>query len=149
MRVSHVPSDSRWAPRAPVKRVAWGLLALFMTAMGVAHFTASEFFVRAMPPYLPWHLELVYLSGVCEIAGGLGLLVPRLRVAAAWGLVALFVAVFPANIHMAVNAVQPADTPIEPWIWWARLPFQALFIAWAWWMTRPDHPRRSADAPAT
>ena len=61
-------------------------------------------FVRAMPPYLPWHLGLVYLSGVFEVAGGIGLLVPRVRVAAAWGLIALYVAVFPANVHMALHA---------------------------------------------
>ena len=118
--------------------MAWGLLALFMIAMGIGHFTATVFFLRAMPPWLPWHLELVYLSGVCEIAGGLGLLIPRLRVAAAWGLVALFIAVFPANIYVAVNGVQLTPEPVAPWVWWARLPFQALFIAWAWWMTRED-----------
>ncbi len=118
--------------------MAWGLLALFMIGMGVGHFVGPEFFVRAMPPWLPWHLELVYLSGVFEIAGGVGLLIPRLRVAAAWGLVALFVAVFPANIHVAVNGVQLTPEPLAWWVWWARLPFQALFIAWAWWMTHED-----------
>lgn len=127
-----------WAPRAPIKRVAWGLLALFMIAMGIGHFVAPVFFVRAMPPWLPWHLELVYLSGACEIAGGLGLLIPGLRVAAAWGLVALFVAVFPANVYVAAAGVQLTPEPLAWWVWWARLPFQALFIAWAWWMTRAD-----------
>ncbi len=133
-------SSVRWAPRAPVKRIAWGLLALFMIGMGIGHFTGTEFFVRAMPPWLPWHTELVYLSGVFEIAGGLGLLVPRLRVAAAWGLIALLIAVFPANVYMAVADVQFTPEPVAWWVWWARLPFQALFIAWAWWMTRPDRP---------
>lgn len=136
--MEHVASASTWAPRAPVKRLAWGLLALFMIMMGVLHFALAAFFVRAMPPWLPWHLELVYLSGVFEIAGGVGLLIPRLRVAAGWGLVALLVAVFPANVHMATSGVQMTAEPMDAWIWWARLPFQALFIAWAWWMTRPD-----------
>ncbi|MBK9752936.1 MAG: DoxX family protein [Nannocystis sp.] len=130
-----------WAPRGPGKRVAWGLLALFMIAMGVLHFVITNFFVLAMPPYLPWHRELVYVSGVCELAGGVGLLIPRLRRVAAWGLVALLVAVFPANIHMAVNQVQFTPEPIAPWIWWARLPLQVPLIALAWWMTR-DEPRR-------
>ena len=136
--MQHVPSASSWAPRAPVKRFAWGLLALFMIVMGVLHFALAPFFVRAMPPGLPWHLELVYLSGVFEIAGGVGLLIPRLRVAAGWGLVALLVAVFPANVYMATSGMQVTAGPMDAWIWWVRLPFQALFIAWAWWMTRPD-----------
>jgi len=136
--VQHVPSVRRWAPRGPFKRVAWGLLVVFMIGMGTLHFTATPFFLRAMPPWLPLHLEAVYLSGVCEIAGGLGLLIPRLRVAAAWGLVALFVAVFPANVYVAVAGVQLTPEPIAWWIWWARLPLQAVFIAWAWWMTRTD-----------
>jgi uncharacterized membrane protein len=105
-----------------------------MTAMGVAHFAAAEFFVRAMPPALPWHLGLVYLSGVAELAGGLGLLVPRLRVAAAWGLVVLLVAVFPANVHMAIAGYDDAPR----WMLWARLPLQLPLIAWAWSHTRPD-----------
>lgn len=111
------------------------MLAIFMMCMGLAHLVAPAPFMRAMPPYLPWHLGLVYLSGVFEIAGGAGLLVPRVRVAAAWGLIALFVAVFPANVHMALHAEEAA---LSPWVLWARLPFQAVFIAWAWWFTRPD-----------
>ena len=136
--MQHVPSVRKWAPRAPSKRLAWGLLVLFMVGMGTLHFTHTPFFMRAMPPWLPLHLEAVYLSGVCEIAGGLGLLIPRLRVAAAWGLVALFIAVFPANVYVAVAGVQLTPEPIAWWIWWARLPLQAVFIAWAWWMTRDE-----------
>lgn len=106
-----------------------------MTFMGLAHLAAPLPFLRAMPPWLPWHLGLVYLSGVAEIAGGVGLTIPRVRVAAAWGLIALFVAVFPANVHMAQH---PETVPIAAWVLWARLPFQAVFIAWAWWLTRVD-----------
>src|SRR4051794_5162028 len=80
----------------------WLLGALFVGA-GVYHFVNPAFYTRIMPPYLPWHAELVYLSGACEIALGVLLLVPRCSRPAAWGLVALLVAVFPANIHMAVN----------------------------------------------
>jgi uncharacterized membrane protein len=134
-------SAASWAPRTLGKRVAWGLLALFMIAMGVGHFVLMKWFVMAMPPYLPWHRELVLVSGVFEIAGGVGLLIPRLRRAAGWGLVALFVAVFPANIHMAVDPVQFGGEPIAAWIWWARLPLQAPLIAVAWWMTRPERAR--------
>lgn len=134
-------SPASWAPRTPGKRLAWGLLALFMIAMGVGHFVLTKWLVMAMPPYLPWHRELVLVSGVFEIAGGVGLLIPRLRRAAGWGLVALFVAVFPANIHMAVDPVQFGGEPIAPWIWWARLPLQAPLIAVAWWMTRAERAR--------
>lgn len=121
------------------KRVARGVLAIFMMGMGLAHLVAPAPFMRAMPPYLPWHLGLVYLSGVFELAGGIGLLVPRVRVAAAWGLIALYVAVFPANVHMALH---PDDASLA-WVLWARLPFQAAFIAWAWWFTRPDAAARA------
>ena len=73
---------------------------------GVSHFTNTEFFVAIMPPYLPAHLELVYLSGVFEVLGGLGILVPKTRRLAGFGLIALLVAVYPANIHMALNPEQ-------------------------------------------
>jgi uncharacterized membrane protein len=77
---------------------------------------------------------LVAVSGFFEILGGVGLLVKRVQRAAAWGLVALFIAVFPANVNMAVNKIFTDN----PWILWGRLPFQAVLIAWAWWFTRPD-----------
>ena len=79
------------------------------------------------------------ISGAIEVALGVGLLVPRTRRLAAWGLIALYVAVFPANVHMALEGITPAGSdPIAPWIAWARLPLQAVLIAWAWWYTRPD-----------
>ena len=100
-----------------------------------------------MPPYLPWHRELVLLSGACEIACGLGLLVPPLTVAAAWGTIALLVAVFPANVHMALHPEGYADIA-RPWVWWARLPLQFVFIWWAYRHTRgePRADRDEADA---
>ena len=124
-----------------IRHLARFSVALFFVAVGVRHFTDPELFVGIMPPYLPWHLELVYISGVFEILGGVGLLIPRLRRAAAWGLIALYVAVFPANIYMAVAGVQldPAN-PLPSWVGWVRLPFQALFIYWAWLFTKPNNP---------
>jgi uncharacterized membrane protein len=74
-------------------------------------------------------LELVYISGFFEIAGGLGLLAPQTRRPAAWGLLALLVAVFPANIHMLVNEVYLPDMPREPWLLWARMPLQFVMAA--------------------
>ena len=94
-----------------------------------------------MPPYVPWHRELVYASGVAEIAGAVGVLVPRDDVQryAGWWLVATLLAVFPANVHMAFN---PEDyKKISPALLWGRLPVQGAFIAWALLATKPE-PRR-------
>jgi len=110
------------------------LCALFVLA-GLNHFIDPALYLKIMPPYLPWHLLLVYLSGFFEIALGVLLLIPAFTRAAAWGLVALLVAVFPANIHMAVN---PQLYPeIHPSALWLRLPLQAVLMAWAYWYTRP------------
>jgi uncharacterized membrane protein len=116
----------------------WLLGALFVAA-GVVHFVKPDFYLKMMPPYLPWHRELVFASGVFEIVGGVALLVPRLRRVAAWGLIVLLVAVFPANVHMALN---PELFPGIPAVaLWARLPLQLALIAWAHWFTRPEAPR--------
>jgi uncharacterized membrane protein len=86
-----------------LKLVMLWLLGILFVAAGVNHFVRPDFYVKIMPPYLPWHLELVYLSGVAEIVLGVLVLIPKWRSLAAWGLIALLVAVFPANIHMAVS----------------------------------------------
>jgi uncharacterized membrane protein len=118
------------------KRVLLWLMAAFYVAAGVNHFVSPEFYLPMMPDYLPWHLALIYVSGVAEVALGVAVLIPRLRVLAAWGIIALLVAVFPANLYAAVHQIPLLGG--DP-VWnWARLPFQALFIAWAWWYTRPD-----------
>ena len=106
---------------------------LFFVYVGVLHFVTPAVFVGIVPPYLPEPLALVYISGVFEILGGIGLLIPRVRRLAAWGLLALLVAVYPANIHMLVNDVYLEDMPRERWILWARMPFQFVFaIAVSW-----------------
>lgn len=120
------------------------LLALAMIAVGVTHFTAPLPFVRIVPPFIPWPELAVSVSGAAEIAGGVGLLVPRTRRAAAWGLIALYIAVFPANLYMAVRHIQPGDTPVPAWAAWARLPFQAVLIAWAYWYAKRDPPAPGA-----
>ena len=110
------------------------LLGVLFVAAGVNHFRAPEFYVKIMPPYLPLHYELVLISGVFEVLGGAGLLIPRFQVAAAWGLIALLVAVFPANLHMALHAQDYPQFP--PAALWGRLPLQAVLIAWAYWFTK-------------
>ncbi len=108
-----------------------------MTA-GMLHFTASHFYLAIMPPYLPWHLELVYLSGLAEIAGGAGVLFTGTRRVAGVGLILLTVAVFPANIHMALHPQQFDD--FAPWMLYARLPLQGLILWWIWFasLSRPS-----------
>ncbi len=129
----------------PIVKIALRtLLAVAMIAVGITHFVSPAFFVAIVPKWLPAPLALVYISGFFEIAGGVGLLVPKTRRAAAWGLVALYVAVFPANINMAVNEIQPTGGHMPVAAMWIRLPFQILFIAWAYWFTRPDTPARRA-----
>jgi uncharacterized membrane protein len=124
------------------------LLAALMLGMGILHFTKDDLFAAVVPDYLPAHLLLVYLSGVAEIALGLMLCLPRTRVLAAWGLVALYVAVFPANVHMALHPDLPlpgASFHPSPLALWLRLPFQLVFIYWAYRYTRPPKVRASAQ----
>lgn len=112
------------------------LLAGFMIVAGVMHFIAPKGYIRIVPRWLPAPAALVAISGAFEILGGVGLLVPATQRWAAWGLVALFVAVFPANVNMAMNRIGFGRRPPAPWLLWARLPLQAVLIAWAWWFTR-------------
>jgi uncharacterized membrane protein len=114
------------------------LASIFYIGAGILHFTNTQFYLKIMPPYIPYHLAMVYISGAAEIAGGLGLLVPFVRREAAWGLVALLIAVFPANLYMATNHIQVASTPTPPVLAWGRLPLQVLFIIWVLWCTKPD-----------
>lgn len=119
------------------------LLALAMVAAGVLHFARPAFYVRIMPAWLPAQLALVYVSGAFEILGGAGILVPSVRRAAKWGLVALLIAVFPANVNMVLHPEETAGgTPVA--LLWLRLPLQAVFIAWVLWVGRSQ-----GEAPLT
>lgn len=122
---------------ASPKAILRAFTALAMVTVGVLHFIRAPFFVAIVPAYLPYPAALVAISGVAEIAGGLGLMLPRTRRLAAWGLVLLYIAVFPANINMAINHIEPGGTHISSFALWARLPFQGLFIAIAYWFTKP------------
>lgn len=130
-----------------VRRILRFVMAAGMTTMGILHFVRPSNFVAIMPPWIPEPLLMVHLSGVFEILGGVGLLIPKLRRVAGLGLIALFLAVFPANIHMALNNVHVPGVPPQPdWVLWVRLPFQVLFIAWAWWVSKPDETLRTRSA---
>jgi uncharacterized membrane protein len=105
------------------------LLGAFFLAAGSLHFLKPKPYVSIVPDALPRKRELVYVSGVAEIAGGVGVLASPTRRAAGWWLIATLLAVFPANVNMAVNA-ERFSVP-EPLLW-ARLPVQGLLIAWVW-----------------
>lgn len=105
-------------------------LALALLLIGVDHWLTPARYLAMMPPYLPWHLELVLLTGACELAGALGLLWSRTR-RLAGGLLALyFVCVFPANLHNALHGLSVDGLPSVQWYYWLRLPFQPLIILW-------------------
>lgn len=110
---------------------------LFILA-GLNHFWNPQIYQRVMPPYLPWPGPLIALSGAAEVFFGALLLLPRYRRQARWGLIALLVAVFPANLHMALNAERYALFPA--WLLWLRLPLQPLLIAWVYQQTQPGLP---------
>ena len=111
------------------------LLAVFFVVAGVNHFRTPEIYFGMMPPWLPWPAALNAIAGGAEILGGIGLFVPQARRLAGWGLIALLIAVFPANVHAALEGKMPG-TNFSPLILWVRLPFQAVFIAWTWWVAR-------------
>ena len=106
------------------------LCALFFASVGIHHFTHPQIYLHIMPPYLPYPLALVYISGGAEVAGGIGLLIGPLRRAAGIGLIALLIAVFPANLHMLINDIYLPDMPKIRWLLWARLPVQFAFVFW-------------------
>jgi len=108
-----------------------------MIGAGVLHLLEPAGFVKIVPSFLPAPETLVLASGVCEISAGMGLLLRRTRRLASLGLIALLVAVFPANINMAVNGIQPDGMHVPVFLFWLRLPLQALLVAWAWWVGRP------------
>ena len=127
------------------KRTFRIMLAVFMILAGLSHFFADGIYVKIYPPLLPYPATMVYLTGVAEVLGGIGLLIPSLSQAAAWGFVILFIAVYPANINMALNNIHIDNIPDGMWFQAIRLPFQFVLIAWAWWLTRSQEGIRSKE----
>ena len=107
------------------------IMSIFYIGVGVKHFTNPMWFIKIVPPLLPYKLSLVYISGFFEILFGIMLLFPITRYMASWGLILLLIAVFPANIYLAMTNGAALNT--TPLIAWGRLPFQFLFIAIAYW----------------
>ena len=125
-------------PRGLPRRIALIALTLAFVAAGIGHFINTDFYLSIMPPYLPAHLELVYVSGAFEILGGLAVLPLPTRRLAGYGLIALLLAIFPANIHMAVNPEEYLAGGMPLLGLYARLPLQFVLMGWAWWATQPD-----------
>ncbi len=103
--------------------------ALFLGA-GFLHLVRPGPFAAIVPDYFPQHFAVVYISGIAELAGGIGLLMRRTRWLAGWGLALLLVAVFPANVYMAMNHVQVSARPLPEYVLWGRLFLQSLLIWW-------------------
>jgi uncharacterized membrane protein len=113
-----------------LRKISIALIATFFVIAGVAHFASPATYLPLMPGYLPWHLPLIYISGLAEIAGGIGICFKRTRRIAGWGLIALLVAVFPSNVHMLMNQVPINGKQVPEWIFWIRLPLQGVLMAW-------------------
>jgi uncharacterized membrane protein len=123
------------------------VIAFAMIWVGVLHFVKPAGFVKIVPKFLPSPLTLVLVSGFFEVLGGVGLLIARVRKWASWGLVALYVSVFPANVNMAVNHLDLDGKVVPEWALWLRLPFQLVFIGLALWVGRDakDHSLSSSS----
>ncbi|MGK0257641.1 MAG: putative membrane protein [Candidatus Azotimanducaceae bacterium] len=111
-----------------------GIVFVWFMFGGITHFTNPDFFVAIMPPYLPWHLEIVYLSGVFEVVFAAMLVLPKTRQLAGNLLMALTIAVTPANIHMWLNPDLFPD--VEPLLLSVRLVVQIVLLFVIWWSTR-------------
>ncbi len=130
-----------------VRNSAWCVfLGLVFVLAGTLHFVSPRTYERIVSPYLPAPLALVLVSGAAEVAGGLGAAFggPRMRRFSGWGLILLLVAVFPANVYMALHPQEIPGLEVPRWILWLRLPLQPLLMLWVWWTllrkARTRHP---------
>lgn len=110
------------------------IMAVFYVAAGINHFINPDFYAGIMPPWIPFQLELIYISGGIEVAAALLLLFPMTRSLGAWTIIALLLAIFPANIQMAINYYEIGHSLF--WLTLVRLPFQLVLIWWAWTYTK-------------
>ncbi len=124
-----------------IKTISLLVMAIFYFVAGIFHFTHPEKFLKIIPPSFPGPLALVLISGAAESLLGLLLLFPKTRQWAAYGIILLLIAVFPANYYMWQTTVSQGTDAFgytaEQLFW--RLPFQLVLILWAYWHSRPDH----------
>lgn len=119
-----------------MKKYGVYLMGVLYVLAGLNHFWHPEIYERMIGGMLPYGLELVYASGIAEMVLGIGVMIPATRTIAAWGLITMLVAIFPANVNMALH---PADWHMNPWGLYLRLPLQLLFIYWAYLFTKPQN----------
>ena len=131
----------RWLARTQYSRSS-GLVGAFFVLAGANHFAMPRYYRRIVPPGFGDPNTVVVVSGVAEIAGGVGVLVPSTRRLAGLALIVLLAAVFPANVHMAVNAEQFQNLRVPRWALWLRLPLQPLMAWWTWRATQPSRSSR-------
>jgi uncharacterized membrane protein len=113
-----------------IRKIFRWILAVFFIAAGINHFVNPDIYLSMMPPYLPWHEFLNYASGAAEVIGGVAVLFPASRIWGGWLLLAVLVAVFPANLQVAIAGWPELDVP--RWALWARLPLQPVLMAWVY-----------------
>lgn len=117
-----------------IKYLSLMVMGIFYISIGISHFTSPIWYVQIIPPYLPYKLELVYISGLFEILFGGMLFFKKTRFLAGWGLILLLIAVYPANIYLAqTNGAAMNTTPL---IAWGRLPVQFIFVGLAYWHSK-------------
>jgi uncharacterized membrane protein len=129
-----------------LRTLSWVLIGAIFILAGANHLRAPESYLLIMPPYLPWPMALILVSGLAEMAGGLGMLIPATRRLAGIGLIVLLIAVFPANLSMAMHQIQLPHLEVPIALLWVRLPLQVLLIAWVWWTIRSPIPTPSTGA---
>jgi len=120
--------------KSKIKTLSIIIMTLFYIMAGTNHFINPDWYVRIVPPILPFKTAIVYISGILEIILGTLLIFPKRRFIASWGLILLLVAVYPANIYVALTNGEVMDT--TPLIAWGRLPFQFVFIGLAYWHSK-------------
>ena len=138
----HLPGLRRWPGGAEPWEKAAGAMGVVLLLPAWSHFVEPARFVAMIPPLLPWPEELVLASGVVELIVALGLLVPRSRRRAAWAGIALFLAIWPANIYTAISGDYPAAFSQSPLYHGLRVPFQLLYVGWAGWIALGHIPGR-------
>ena len=133
------------------KIITIAIMSAFYIQIGIKHFTDPNWFMPIMPPFLPFHIELIYVSGGFEILFGLMLIFERTRFIAGWGLILLLIAVYPANLYLAFNTDVQKEMNISSFLAsWIRLPLQFVFIALAYWHSinhKPVRTKRSYNKP--
>ena len=117
-----------------IKTISIIIMSLFYIMAGTNHFINPDWYVRIVPPILPFKTEIIYISGILEIILGFLLIFPKTRFIAGWGLIILLLAVYPANIYVALTNGEAMD--ITPLIAWGRLPFQFVLIGLAYWHSK-------------